>query len=85
MLSPDSVSLARDIWCSPSPHDSAEKWMRNAETPQAAAQSCKDPSSRVLQLGAQLHVNATPVIYFQDGSRITGAMDLADMKIKLSQ
>jgi thiol:disulfide interchange protein DsbC len=57
--------------------------MINGKAAPAATASCQTPNEKVLALGQKLHITGTPSIFFADGSRIPGAVDLATLEKKL--
>lgn len=84
ILSPDSVTKSRDIWCAANPVQAWDDWMASAKVPQAAPATCLAPNEQVLKLGKKIRVMGTPTIVFSDGSRTQGALDLATLEQKLS-
>ncbi len=81
ILGPDSRSKAENIWCA---EDSAQvwrTWMLNRTTPPSA--SCDAPIDQILALGQKLQVRGTPAIFFEDGSRVNGALPLPQLVKKL--
>jgi thiol:disulfide interchange protein DsbC len=81
ILSPDSETKARDVWCAKDPAKAWSDWMLNGKTPAEA--QCDTPVETVLELGRKLMVQGTPAIFFADGSRVNGALPLEDLKAKL--
>jgi thiol:disulfide interchange protein DsbC len=49
----------------------------------APAANCANPNDKVLALGQKLRIQGTPAIFFADGSRIPGAVDLPTLEKKL--
>lgn len=84
ILSPDSVTKGRDIWCSADRSQAWEDWMLQGKLPAPAADSCTAPHEQVLALGRKMHVTGTPTIIFADGSRIPGAVDAKALEAKLA-
>lgn len=81
ILSEDSANISRDIWCSASPSDAWREWMLAGKKPKSS--DCSSPNEANLLLGRKLHVNATPVMFFEDGDRISGAVPVEKIKEKL--
>lgn len=81
ILSEDSSKLARDIWCGAAPSEQWKEWMISEKRPPSV--DCESPNEANLILGKKLNVNATPVIFFSDGERISGAVPLEKIKAKL--
>ncbi|MCC2961120.1 DsbC family protein [Massilia sp. IC2-278] len=83
ILSPDSFEKSKNIWCSPNQVKAWDDWMINGKVPTAAPSSCETPNDKVVELGHKLNIQGTPAIFFTDGSRIPGAVDLKTLEAKL--
>ncbi|MGB6243154.1 MAG: DsbC family protein [Castellaniella sp.] len=83
ILSPDSTTRSRDIWCAPDPAKAWKAWMLNGEQPATA--DCPTPIEENLALGRKLNVQGTPALFFADGSRVNGALPLDALKKKLNE
>jgi thiol:disulfide interchange protein DsbC len=83
ILSEDSFVKSKNIWCSPDRSKAWDEWMINGKSAPAAAASCETPNEKVLALGQKLKIQGTPAIFFADGSRIPGAVDLPTLEKKL--
>src|SRR5690606_28716157 len=71
ILTPDSTTKSRDIWCSADPAKAWHDWMlKGVEAPKA---ECDAPLEANLALGRKLNVQGTPALFFADGSRVNGA------------
>ncbi|NYT82661.1 DsbC family protein [Alcaligenaceae bacterium] len=81
ILSPDSSTKARNIWCAKDQAATWRAWMIDGKTPPEA--QCDTPVETVLALGRKLMVQGTPAIIFADGSRVNGALPLDALKKKL--
>jgi len=84
ILSPDSVTKSRDIWCAGDPGKAWDDWMLNGKAAPAAPSNCVAPHEQVLELGKRMHVTGTPTIIFTDGSRIPGAIDAKALEARLA-
>ncbi|GIZ53504.1 DsbC family protein [Noviherbaspirillum aridicola] len=84
ILSEDSVTKSRNIWCSADRARAWDDWMIRGKQPEAAAASCTTPHEKVFALGQRLRVTGTPTIFFTDGSRIPGAVDAKTLESKLA-
>jgi len=84
ILSPDSSVKSKNIWCSADRNKAWDDWMISGKAAPAAPASCTTPNDQVLALGQKLRVNGTPAIFFADGSRIPGAIDLKTLESKFS-
>lgn len=83
ILGADSVEKSRNIWCAP---DRAAAWqdymLRNKSAPAA---SCDTSAlDRNVALGRKHKITGTPTLVFVDGSRVPGAMALADLERRLN-
>ena len=83
ILAPDSFTKSANIWCSPDRGKAWDEWMVNGKAAPAAPANCQTPNEKVLALGQKLHISGTPSIFFADGSRIPGAVDLPTLEKKL--
>ncbi|NMM38174.1 MAG: DsbC family protein [Glaciimonas sp.] len=83
ILSEDSITKARDIWCSADRSKAWDNWMLNGKVAPAAAAGCTTPHEKILALGKKLKVTGTPTIFFVDGTRIPGAIDAQGLEAKL--
>ena len=84
ILSEDSVTKSKNIWCSADRGKAWDEWMINGKQAPAAPADCQTPNDKVMALGQKLRIQGTPAIFFTDGSRIPGAVDLKTMEAKLS-
>jgi thiol:disulfide interchange protein DsbC len=84
ILSPDSISKSRNIWCAADRSKTWDDWMLNGKNPPAASDNCVAPHEKVLALGRSMKVTGTPTIIFTDGSRIPGAIDAKALEAKLA-
>jgi thiol:disulfide interchange protein DsbC len=84
ILSDDSFVKSKNIWCAPNRVKAWDDWMVNAKLPPAAPAKCETPNDKVVALGQKLKIQGTPAIFFKDGSRIPGAVDLKALEEKLS-
>jgi thiol:disulfide interchange protein DsbC len=83
ILSDDSFVKSKNIWCSADRSKAWDEWMINGKAAAAAPASCETPNEKILALGQKLKIQGTPAIFFADGSRIPGAVDLATLEKKL--
>lgn len=84
ILSENSSSLSRAVWCSNNPVNSWNEWMVQGKLPEILAVRCDSPNEAVLLLGKRLHVTATPSIFFIDGSRFVGAPTAESLEKKFA-
>lgn len=83
ILSEDSFTKSKNIWCAPNQIKAWDDWMINGKVPPASPASCETPNAKVVELGKKLNITGTPAIFFTDGTRIPGAVDLAGLEAKL--
>ncbi len=85
ILSEDSAVKSKNVWCSPDRDKAWDEWMIGGKVPATAAADCKNPNDDVSALGRKLGINATPAIFFVDGTRIPGAIDTKAMEAKFAK
>ena len=84
ILSEDSITKSKNIWCSADRSKAWDEWMLNGKAAATAAASCVTPHDKVLAFGQKLKVTGTPTIFFTDGTRIPGAIDGKALEVKLA-
>lgn len=84
ILSEDSINKSRNIWCSSDRTKALDDWMLRGKLPENAPASCSTPHDQVLALGQKMRVTGTPTVFFTDGTRIPGAIDLKTLESKLA-
>ncbi len=82
ILSEDSAVKSRNIWCSPDRNKAWDDWMINGKAAGPAPANCVNPNDKVSALGQKLRINATPAIFFADGTRVAGAIDTQALEAK---
>ncbi|MGI4719310.1 MAG: DsbC family protein [Janthinobacterium lividum] len=83
ILSEDSFMKSKNIWCAPDRVKAWDDWMINGKLPPSAPAACETPNDQIVALGQKLKIQGTPAIFFTDGSRIPGAVDLKTLEAKL--
>ena len=83
ILSPDSVTKSRSVWCSSDKLKAWSDWMLKSQSPNAQG-ACENPIDTNLALGSRMRVNATPTIFLANGRRIPGAISLAQLESAIS-
>ena len=85
VLSPDSVTKSKAIWCAADRAKTWEAWMVNHQPPASAASNC-DTSvlDKNLALGHGLNVTGTPTIILSDGRRLPGAVSASELNDALT-
>ena len=84
ILSADSVSKSKKIWCAANRSKVWQDWTLHNITPTGEGK-CQTPMDKNLALANKLDVRATPALFFSDGSRISGAAPLETIERKLSE
>ncbi|MBU6258134.1 MAG: DsbC family protein [Burkholderiales bacterium] len=82
ILSADSITKARDIWCSKDPAHTWRAWMLDGQAPMRMMGNTCDTSAldRNLAFAQKEHINGTPSVFFADGTRKPGAMSGAEVE-----
>ncbi|MEO8142681.1 MAG: DsbC family protein [Betaproteobacteria bacterium] len=84
VIRPDAADHSRAVWCS---KDRVRAWQElamgdKAKVPVAGA-NCANPVDKVLELGRSLRVKSTPTLFFANGERLEGGLQIAPMRAKL--
>jgi len=83
ILSPDSTQKSKQIWCSVDAQKTYIDWMVNGATPSGKS-DCVTPLDKNLALAKTYGITGTPTLFFTDGSRFPGAVQIADIEKKFS-
>jgi len=83
ILSADSALKSKQIWCAADQQKIWNDWMLNNLGPSGKS-DCANPIDKNLTLAKNYGINGTPTIFFTDGSRFPGAVQLADIEKKLA-
>jgi thiol:disulfide interchange protein DsbC len=84
ILSDDSFAKSKNIWCAPDKAKAWDDWMISGKAAAAAPANCVTPNDKVFALGRKLKIEGTPAIFFADGTRIPGAIDLKGLEAKFA-
>jgi len=83
---PEKADHSRAVWCAP---DRAKAWLELAasDTPKvpAGGAACDNPVDKVLELGRSLRVNGTPTLFFANGERASGGMEVGKLRAKMDE
>jgi thiol:disulfide interchange protein DsbC len=79
VLGPNSVEKSRNIWCAKDPATTWKDLMTRDMTP-AAAQCSTAAIDRNLDFGRKYKITGTPTLIAQDGSRVPGAINTAQIE-----
>ncbi len=83
ILSPDSTQKSKQIWCSADPQKSYIDWMVNGIAPSGKT-DCTTPLDKNLAFAKTYGITGTPTIFFTDGSRFPGAVQITDIEKKFN-
>lgn len=83
ILGPDSVEKSKNIWCAKEPGKVWQDWMVREQMPKAA--SCDTAAvARNIDIGRKYKITGTPTLVFADGTRVPGAIGVAQVEKHLS-
>ena len=83
ILSADSTQKSKQIWCSVDPNKSYMDWMINGTVPSGKG-DCTTPLDKNMAFAKTYGVTGTPTLFFTDGSRFPGAVQVTDIEKKFS-
>ena len=79
ILGPDSVQKSQSVWCAKDKAKTWSDWMvRNQPIP--AAECDAAAVARNVELGRKHKITGTPTLLFTDGSRVPGALPIAEVE-----
>jgi thiol:disulfide interchange protein DsbC len=83
ILGEDSKAKSKNIWCAKDKAKTWNDWMVNGVTPPAA--SCDSaPIEANVDFGKKNRITGTPTLFFADGTRVVGAVPLAQIESQLA-
>lgn len=86
VIRPDYADHSRAAWCSP---DRAKAWLELAagDSPKipSGGANCANPVDKVIELGRSLRVTGTPTLFFANGERSGGGMQIGQLRVKLDE
>jgi len=83
ILSPDSTQKSKQIWCSADSQKTYIDWMINGVIPSGKS-DCTTPLDKNMAFAKTYGITGTPTIFFTDGSRFPGAVQIIDIEKKFS-
>lgn len=83
ILSADSAQKSKQIWCSADPQKTYIDWMINGIAPSGKS-DCTTPLDKNTAFAKTYGITGTPTIFFTDGSRFPGAVQITDIEKKFS-
>ena len=84
ILSADSNEKSKHIWCAKDRVKAWQDWMVRDQTP-AAANCDASAIARNIDIGRKFKITGTPTLVFVDGSRVPGAISVAEVEKHLSE
>ena len=85
ILSPDSLEKSNRIWCSTDKAKTWNDWMIDGKAPTGKTDCDTTAIQKTIELGQKLAISGTPTIFFADGTRVPGAVPIAQIEKKLDQ
>ena len=86
ILGEDSVAKSEAVWCASNKTKSWEDWMLRGTVPSAAKTKCDTSAlDRNVAYGQKYKINGTPAIIFADGTRVPGAIKVAEIEAGLAK
>lgn len=84
ILSADSNEKSKNIWCAKDRVKAWQDWMVRDQAPVAA--NCDASAiARNIDIGRKFKISGTPTLVFVDGSRVPGAISVAEVEKHLSE
>ena len=83
ILSADSAQKSKQIWCAADPQKAYVDWMINGIAPSGKS-DCSTPLDKNMAFAKTYGITGTPTIFFTDGSRFPGAVQITDIEKKFS-
>lgn len=84
ILGEDSKVKSKNIWCAKDKAKTWNDWMINGTPPPAASCDTAGIDSNV-EFGKKNRITGTPTLFFADGTRVVGAVPLAQIESTLAQ
>ena len=84
ILGEDSKAKSKNIWCAKDKARVWNDWMLNGTTPPTASCDTAGIEANV-EFGKKNRITGTPTLFFADGTRVVGAVPLAQIESQLSQ
>jgi thiol:disulfide interchange protein DsbC len=79
ILGKDSLEKSKSIWCAKDPGKSWQDWMVRDQTPVSA--TCDTTAlKRNTEFSQKMKITGTPTLIFTDGTRVPGAIELAQIE-----
>lgn len=86
ILGQDSKDKSRAIWCAKDNNNVWLDWMLRNKQPAAVSGACDEGAlARNTQFAQKHRITGTPAIFFEDGSKAPGALELAAIEERLKK
>ncbi|HEX4878457.1 MAG TPA: DsbC family protein [Limnobacter sp.] len=83
VLGRDSLDKAQKVMCAENKSKMWDDWMLNDQSPSGKG-DCNPPINELVSLGRNMGVTGTPTVFFQDGTRASGAIPAADLNRRIA-
>lgn len=83
ILGPDSTEKSRNLWCAKDKGRAWQEWMLEGK-PAASAKCDTTALERNVAFGRKYKITGTPTLIFADGSRVPGAVPVAEIEKQLA-
>lgn len=83
ILTPESATKSKAIWCAPNPSKTWTEYMANNVAVPAEPANCDVPFERNLALYHKLHLAGTPSLYFKNNNKSRGYINAEQIEAKL--
>lgn len=83
ILGPDSLQKSKQIWCATDPYKAYIDWMVNGISPSGKS-DCSIPLDKNMAFAKSYGITGTPTLFFTDGSRFPGAVQITDIEKKFN-
>ena len=83
ILGSDSLQKSKQIWCAADPYKAYMDWMINGTAPNGKS-DCATPLDKNMAYAKSYGITGTPTLFFTDGSRFPGAVQITDIEKKFS-
>lgn len=83
VLGKDSLDKAQKVMCAADKSKMWDDWMLNDQLPSGKG-DCNAPVQDLVALGRSMGVNGTPTVFFQDGTRASGAIPASELNRRVA-
>ncbi|WP_370260719.1 DsbC family protein [Limnobacter sp.] len=83
VLGRDSLDKAQKVMCADNKSKMWDDWMLNDQSPTGKG-DCNPPINELITLGRGMGVTGTPTVFFQDGTRASGAIPAAELNRRVA-